>query len=866
MNELTEFKNKVLPLAFEKLDRIFPELHFEKSGAVWQSHYKLNGEYRQRKDKTVCRIKNGSYRILEQGGGSLTLFDFYARQHNINPVGEGFVQALKALAAEVGLELPQSSNFNAEAFKAYEEKQYKLEDACNRMKAALYSDEPEARAALAYLTEGRGYSKEFIDFAELGYISSTMANEFNALLSYKKQDGTTQEIPREVGTRFTIALPYRSGGSIKGFVFRTILPKEQVGNNKYRDAFISENATKKYHLFGLTGLKLTGNKERDKDITIVEGELDALRASFSGVPNVVAASGGSLSAEALQEVKKIGARRVTLLFDTEDTEQSQRANFQKAKKALAVIQAQGLEAFVCYLQSEDGNKVDVDSYLQNHTGADLQKAIETRADTGAAFLYYLLTQSVQDRETAQGEVTAKSLSEFKTELKELCKEQFISKNDIARIVADAERFTDGYITADSLQEEIDRERKLQDAARQTNEAKRILGEAARLCESNQTEEALSYLQKNLSEVQAISKETEYSSLLVLPTPESEAREEAKARARGKADIETPYYFELGNEIEPLTLPSGGLTIVGALTSHGKSTFLRSLALHVAQNGSTGDTLYFTMEEEERIVKFEFTNTFIGQRLSFNNLRSIKTYENTGENFFKDSNLQTYQRGKERFREQLLYTGRLRVKYSEYYSQELIEAIRYYNKQRPVKCVFVDYIQKLYEKGSRKERREELASIARTFEQLAIELQIPIVFAAQLNRDTKSPVTMCAQNIGESTNIEQSAAKVVFLWNSVEKAREDSKELKQWQDATGLTLGEGGALYARLAKNRGGIREAEAVLNFDGNTGAITQRKPTLQKVGEWKAKLSQRTAPETQQSDLPFEPPQDANGMTPDAF
>lgn len=849
MKDITDFKNtEVYPLVFEQLDRIFPEYKFRKRGNVWQSPYKLNGEQptHRRPDKTYC--KKEVWRVQEQGGGGLSLLDFYAQQHNISTsTGEGFIQALKALANEVGLEIPQSSQMNGEALRAYEEKRTKLEEACERMKKALYSD--EAREALAYLTDERGYSKEFIEFAELGYINSTMANEFNALLSYKKQDGTTQEIPRGVGTHFTIALPYRSGGSIKGFVFRTILPKEQVGNNKYRDAFISEKDTKKCHLFGLTGLKLTGNKERDKDITIVEGELDALRASFSGVPNVVAASGGVLSAEALQEVKKIGARRVTLLFDTEDTEESQRANFQKAKKALAVIQAQGLEAFVCYLQSEDGNKVDVDSYLQNHTGADLQKAIEG-ADTGAAFLYYLLARSVQDRETAQGAVTAKSLSEFKTEVKELCKEKFISQNDIARIVADAAHFTNGYITAESLQEEIDRERKLQDAARQTNEAKRILGEAARLCENNQTEKALSYLQKNLSEVQTISKETEYSSLLVLPTPESEAREEEEARARGKADIATSYYFELNGEIEPLTLPSGGLTIVGALTSHGKSTFLRSLALQVAQNGSTGDTLYFTMEEEERAVKMEFVNTFIGTSLSLNNLRSIKTYENTGENYFKGNSLQTYKDGKESFRQQLLYTGRLRVRYSEYYSQELQEAIRYYNRQRPVKCVFIDYIQKLNEKDSRKERREELASIARTFEQLAIELQIPIVFAAQLNRDTKSPVTMCAQNIGESTNIEQSAAKVVFLWNSVEKAREDNKELKDFQLRTGITLGQGGTLYARLAKNRGGIREAEAVLNFDGNTGVITQRKPTLQQVEEYfhKGEASQ----EPQQSGQPL--------------
>ena len=46
---------------------------------------------------------------------------------------------------------------------------------------------------------------------------------------------------------------------------------------------------------------------------------------------------------------------------------------------------------------------------------------------------------------------------------------------------------------------------------------------------------------------------------------------------------------------------------------------------------------------------------------------------------------------------------------------------------------------------------------------------------------------------------------------------------------GFKIGEEGKLYALLAKNRGGYRNIDAILNFDGNTGKITQNAPTSSK-------------------------------------
>lgn len=358
-------------------------------------------------------------------------------------------------------------------------------------------------------------------------------------------------------------------------------------------------------------------------------------------------------------------------------------------------------------------------------------------------------------------------------------------------------------------------------------------------------------------------ETDKDNLLILPTLESLKARDEELKQMGKGDIKTSYYFhnkDNDKEIEQLTLPSGAITLVCALTSHGKSTFLRDIALEVAQNGQQGDTLFYTYESSEQEIEWGFINSYLKTPFNRgNNLQTIKDYEQTGKNWFAGNNLQTYIDGKERFRKELLCSGKLRLLRRSNDAAEIQDEIRFYNKFRPIKCVFIDYIQKLHLKDNRLSRTEELSKICSSFEALAIELGLPIVMAAQLNRQTTDPVSMCSQNLAESTSIEQSSAKMVFLWNSTERARVDkeSKELKNFAERTGITLGVGGQIYARLEKNRFGIRQAEAVFEYLPNTGEIKQQRPTQQQITDWQSKQGQGVA-EPQQND-PLGTPDDTD-------
>lgn len=721
-------------------------------------------------------------------------------------------EAVRQLCPILGLTLPQMED--NEAYRAYREKQDRLEALDLKMREALFTD--EGRGTLAYLRENRGYSDEFIKFAGFGFLSPSIREELR----------DTIYIKQEIGVTHFLSLPYRTGGNIQGFVFRRAY---YDGGQKYLNAFISEKASKKYHLFGLTGLRLTGDGERDRDITIVEGEIDALRATFAGLPNVVAVTGGNVSAEALQEAKKRGVKRVTLLFDYDTPkegqtlEDKQEETDRKIEKAIATINEAGLTPFVASFPT-DGGKVDTDIFLREHTKEELEGIILS-ALSGARWLGNRLLWKFAD-----GKVKGDSeLHELKRQTIELCNSPYTSATDRNLILRSLASSTDGgYFTEEALQEEADLLKLAQDRDRQKQETISLAAEALKLAKDGKTAEALSVLQEKVTGLKQISREAEYSTLLTLPTAEG-ILSDFRNRPTG---VSTPYAFDTKDGKEQLILPSGALTIICAPTSHGKTRMLENLALHLATDGEPGDVLYFTFEEDSTAVKMELLNIYADMKLSHNNPKTLSSYYRRGEDrYFTGERVPDSFKQKEAEFLSLLTSGKLRVYYKDFDSSALIGAIRYLAKNTKVKAVFVDYIQKLNTDGNRLSRKEELKEICREFEKLAIETSLPVVMAAQLNRQTPSPVDMAVQNIADASEIEHYANIVMLIWNSVVKpiqgntyykSKENqtySEEAKQLE-SRGFNIGTEGKLYAILAKNRGGQRNISAILDYDGNTGKI----------------------------------------------
>lgn len=822
MSNLTDFINSELyPRLFEVLDRAFPSMEFEPYRGGWASPCKLDGSLSHdgRQDKSVVTPRH-PHRVLEQGGDTKDLLSLYMELNGIAKP----VEAVRQLCPILGLTLPTMEG--EEQYRAYREKQEQLERIASKMAAALYSD--EGADTLSYLRDERGYTDEFIKEAGFGFVSQSLRDELREPFRYTNQEGEEKNRCNYlIGKTHSLAIPYRAGGNIQGFVFRTTDREHLDSKAKYMDAFISATASKKYHLFGLTGVNLSGNKERDRDITIVEGEIDALRAIFEGLPNVVAASGGGVYTEALSEAKRRGVKRVTLLFDTEATAEAQEATDTKIERAIATINEAGLTPFVATLPSPDGGKVDTDSYLKDHSGEDLKEIVETALPAPLWKSNRLLSKATEGK--SEG-LTQKELHELRAKVIDLANSPYTTPIYRDIILRQFNEATGDYITQSALLEEADKEKAAQDELRQRQETIKLTGEALKLAQDGRAAEALSLIKDRANELQQISRETEFSDLLRLPTTE-EIKEGFRNRPTG---IATPYLFEGRNGMkEQLILPTGALTYICAPTSHGKSRFLENLALHLATNGEAGDVLYFSFEEDSVAIREQLLNIYADMKLSQNNSRTLRAYlrDGTTQYFAGGVSISKLQE-KEAELYALLTSGKLSIYNRDYDSSKLIDAIRFIAKNRRVKAVFVDYIQLLHTNGSRLQRREELGEMCKDLWRVAIELSLPIILAAQLNREVVSPLDMYSQNIAEAADIERSANTIILLWNSDFKPMQQKSSYYRTKDGDKLTdeakklesrgfeTGSGGKIYAKISKNRGGSPNMDAILDFDGNTGRI----------------------------------------------
>ena len=135
------------------------------------------------------------------------------------------------------------------------------------------------------------------------------------------EKGVKNSIPYGVGRTHQLVIPFESNGHIRGFKFRLIKPHNNKDGKPLDKYYNNLGLPKAMYLFGFRGFHLTGDKVKDLDMTIVEGELDALHAQALGLDNVVAAAGGSFSDKVIEEAKKKeneGKTIVVLLPDTGD--------------------------------------------------------------------------------------------------------------------------------------------------------------------------------------------------------------------------------------------------------------------------------------------------------------------------------------------------------------------------------------------------------------------------------------------------------------------------------------------------------------------------------------------------------------------
>lgn len=793
-------KEDLYPALFESIDQAFPEHNFTRSREGWKSNTYLNGEqHKDRKDKTVI-TKKKYWLIHENGGDTLSLVDYVMNRDSV-----GFPEALKRLAQIVGLQIPKNESDHETIQKNKDV--YHIREVCNEYFIYCLAKAPGAEEARKYL-HSRGYSLEDALAMELGYIPS-QEKVFAYLVN---KQGFSQELVEDaikikkqekVGSTHQITIPYRSGGSIKGFKFRTITDAKP----KYLNSLDLDKLGGFFNISPLKG---------DKDLIIMEGELDSLHSSIKGLDNVVATGGSSISTDQIKDAVKKGAKSFTLCYDTEQPETKQAQDAEKGlNAALEVILAEGLNrVYIVTLPVPAAGeaKTDPDSLIKTQGIEALKSSIAHALPYYEYWLQAILHKFGKIEEQKPEGLTPRDINNLLDEIVETAAKipDAIDRDRYKKAFVDLEPIREYGITEEALSITVDRLTSTREKEAQSKEFNRLLAQAKILQDKGATDQALDLLDSKIKEVKLKDKATEFSGLL-LPIREEELKERM---------IKRPDSLKSGLIIgeEEVLLPSGAISIVAAPTSHGKTTMLINLALNVAHCYPDKEAYVFSYEEDGDSILINTLNTYTNRKLSRNNRRSLKSYFAGHPEFIEPTSFTGFETKKQEFFDQLISSKRLNIHYTTYDSDTLIDAIRYLHKNTNVGIIFIDYMQLLHKKGGFKVRQEELKQICLDLKDLAVETGLPIVLGAQFNREVVNQLRIHSTKIGEAGDIERIANLILGFWNNnFEPLGTDAEK----DDISKLGMNKSNTLYTKVLKYRGAEVGMWSLLNFEGNTGKIT---------------------------------------------
>ncbi len=304
-----------------------------------------------------------------------------------------FVEAVRALASRVGMELPdQADDTGLQRERAYKER---LSDACKA--AARFFMEtligPNGAPARAYLAK-RGLTSDSVKRFGIGYAPDS----WDALKNHLQEAGFSQQELLDAGLlvhntdRNSVYDAYRNrvifpiigtNGRVLGFGARVL--------NNDKPKYINTGDTpiynKRNNLYGLYLQK----SHRCEDLVIVEGYTDVIGLFEAGVTNAVASLGTALTVQQARLLKRF-TQQVYIAYDGDAAGQN------ATIRGLDILSAEGIDVRVIVFP----DKLDPDEFIRSR-GKDAFDALKEHALSLNAFklesmaLHYTLTDE-NDRE------------------------------------------------------------------------------------------------------------------------------------------------------------------------------------------------------------------------------------------------------------------------------------------------------------------------------------------------------------------------------------------------------------------------------------------------------------------------------------
>jgi DNA primase len=303
-----------------------------------------------------------------------------------------YQEALRYLAKKYNIEIVEHEMSDAEKQQASDRESMLAinEFALNRFEHNLMDTDDGRNIGLAYFRE-RGINDAMIKRFHLGYsleksddlVQAATAKGYNE--KFLVETGLC--IRTERGTiydRFKgrVIYPVHSvAGRVVAFGGRTLRKDKNVA--KYVNSPESMIYHKSNELYGLYQAKHSISK-KDKCI-LVEGYMDVISMHQSGVENVVASSGTSLTEGQIRLISRF-TNNVTVIYD------SDAAGIKASLRGIDMLLAAGLNIKVLSLPDGD----DPDSYAQSHSAAELEDYLATHEVDFIRFKTNILLQDSGD--------------------------------------------------------------------------------------------------------------------------------------------------------------------------------------------------------------------------------------------------------------------------------------------------------------------------------------------------------------------------------------------------------------------------------------------------------------------------------------
>ena len=715
-----------------------------------------------------------------------------------------------------------------------------------------------------YLRETRGFEPDS-HFGELTAQSIARAKEALKAKGYEYAApdwdalGLTEA---RAAQGYNLVIPYYLNGVVTGFVLRNTQGKEP--KYLYSD-----------------GLGRGGYCDRLKNgepAYIVEGQIDAIRLITAGFTNVIAMGGAKMGDEIARLLDTHEIRQITYIPDLEYNEQGEKKT-KLINEAIRAFQSAAVDGeqvithlFIGEIPTPEGAtlsnlKIDADTYGKEQ-GAD---ALRNVAANAQAWWKYELN-AFEQWAMSNGE----TLSRFSFERRFMdiyarCATP-IERELLRKDIDGVNLYKDNGITRAALLD-------VDAGKRQTEYNNRIkagLQALTRAVEDGTNPAIVGDILAKMGRAQNTNTWDEWDRQLT-----ASFADELRAIQDQPTTLKTKW--ELGNiakdgkyiHYENIEFYPADITIFCAPTSHGKTMILFQSALDLLRTYPNKTFLYVSCEENgrqllERALNvfldiptnedgIEWQNTTGGQKVAANycfirgtRKRAIKAALKGG--YYPDGYTpEAWERlsvrineGVKRYAEQV--RPRLKLVHTEGSAESIAANIKRFVEQEQAENVeiggvFVDYMQLLTSDNNSFSRHDELKDVCKALKDCAARTELPVIIAAQLNRDTlKNGLdSVSVANIGEGADIERIAHDIYMIWqvdktkrdNYIEVKEKDGKQTEKFKpqgdrsrriftkaDALSVPDLKRGHLYIEQMKARDGKTDGWGLFPFDGEQGRI----------------------------------------------